>query len=223
VYENKFDSVPNGKTISESVCIILRKSILLKKLELGERLVEAKIAKELKISITPVRYAFTQLLKEGLISVYPFRGTYVTQLTKIFVDEVGVVRELIECKAAEIAFDNITKDDCNKLSYYASKMENLYHDENNVIESIDYDIAFHQLIFDRCNNKLLVEMWELLKPRIKLIQSYGKVNPVVKGRMLKRHMKIVNSLLEEDKNKFLITIKEHLESGFILTKDNLKE
>ena len=43
---------------------------------MGEKLIENKIAKELKVSRTPVRDAFKQLVKERLIEYVPNKGCF---------------------------------------------------------------------------------------------------------------------------------------------------
>ena len=55
----------------------LREAITTGKLEDGERLIEDKIARELKTSRGPVREALRQLEHEGFVVSYPYRGAVV--------------------------------------------------------------------------------------------------------------------------------------------------
>ena len=51
----------------------------------GQRLIEADLTKELKVSRGPVREALKRLAAEGLVSLIPHRGAYIRALTR---DEV---------------------------------------------------------------------------------------------------------------------------------------
>src|SRR5919198_1448847 len=61
----------------EHVVGALREAIIAGRLEDGERLIEDKIARELKTSRGPVREALRQLEHEGFVVSYPYRGAVV--------------------------------------------------------------------------------------------------------------------------------------------------
>src|SRR5512133_855946 len=61
----------------EQVVEVLRDAIVAGTLEDGERLIEDKIARELKTSRGPVREALRQLEHEGFVVSYPYRGAVV--------------------------------------------------------------------------------------------------------------------------------------------------
>lgn len=72
----------------------------------GERIIEEKLARELGVSISPLREALRILEKDGLVELKPRRGTSVTVLTRAHVACMYdiltelyalVVRNLIEC------------------------------------------------------------------------------------------------------------------------------
>lgn len=168
--DTKFDfAIENERSISDKVCETIRRAIISQVFSPDERLVEAKIAKNLNVSITPVRHAFAQLANEGLLVVYPFKGTYVISITKKFIDDVLFTRKTLETAAANLAFKNITQDDCKTLLYYSEESERLFFEEKNLFESVKYDLEFHTLFFERSNNGPLMEMWDMLKNRIQYI------------------------------------------------------
>ena len=99
------------RSASDYVTEVLRKSIITRELAQGERLVEIDIAKKLNVSITPVRHAFMQLSKEGLIEVYPYKGSYVTKITSKLVSDMSVCRTMLEPECALYAYDNFLETD----------------------------------------------------------------------------------------------------------------
>src|SRR2546423_3767236 len=72
----------------EQVVEALREAIVAGKLEDGERLIEDRIARELKTSRGPVREALRQLEHEGFVVSYPYRGAVVLGVSDEEVHEV---------------------------------------------------------------------------------------------------------------------------------------
>jgi DNA-binding transcriptional regulator YhcF (GntR family) len=58
------------KSISDQIYEFLKENILLGKIAPGERIIESRIAEDLKTSRTPVREAFQRLVQDGLVSGY---------------------------------------------------------------------------------------------------------------------------------------------------------
>ena len=69
----------------------------------GVALSELALSDGLRVSRAPVREALRQLAAESLVQVLPQRGTYVSRLDPVKVRDAVFVREMIECRAAELA------------------------------------------------------------------------------------------------------------------------
>jgi DNA-binding GntR family transcriptional regulator len=69
----------------------------------GMALSELAVSQELGVSRAPVRDAFRRLVGEGLLEAVPQRGTFVTRLSRARITDAIFVREVIECRAAELA------------------------------------------------------------------------------------------------------------------------
>ena len=68
------------KSLTELVTENLKERIVSGELDLGSQLSEARIAKELDVSRTPVREAINRLEMEGLLVIEPQRGSFVFNL-----------------------------------------------------------------------------------------------------------------------------------------------
>lgn len=88
-----------GREVYESV----RTAVLDCTLLPGMALSEQAVSEGLGVSRAPVREAFRQLVTEGLLEVVPQRGTFVARLSKARIQDAIFVREVIECRAAELA------------------------------------------------------------------------------------------------------------------------
>lgn len=81
----------------------IRQAILNCTLLPGVALSEQALSEGLGVSRAPVRDALRQLASEGLVQVMPQRGTYVSRIDPLKVRDAVFVREVIECRAAELA------------------------------------------------------------------------------------------------------------------------
>lgn len=88
-----------GRNVYESI----RNAILDCTFLPGIALSEQSVSDSLAVSRAPVREAFRQLATEGLLEAIPQRGSYVAKLSAAKIMDAIFVREMIECKAAELA------------------------------------------------------------------------------------------------------------------------
>ena len=87
--------------LNEQVYDQLRTRILTRQEPAGAKLSLHALADELGVSRSPVHHALTRLVSEGLLSVRPRRGYYVTPVTALAVAEGYDVRLALELHAAE--------------------------------------------------------------------------------------------------------------------------
>lgn len=74
----------------------LRDAIMSGQLKPGHFIVESAVAEQAKVSRGPVREALRRLQQEGLVTLVPNKGTYVTTLTDSEVGELHALRALLE-------------------------------------------------------------------------------------------------------------------------------
>ena len=87
----------------------LREDILLGKYKDMEELKEVVIGKELGVSRTPVREALRQLELEGLVTIIPNKGAYVTGISDKDVNDIFMIRSYLVGLCASWACENITE------------------------------------------------------------------------------------------------------------------
>ena len=90
-------------SLSNQVYLHLRDAILNGTYQAGDSLVETKLAEELGVSRTPIREALRQLELEELVTAVPSRGAVVQGISPQDVDDIFVIRLLIEGQAARWA------------------------------------------------------------------------------------------------------------------------
>ena len=93
----------------------IREDILRGKYKEHEELRENTIGKELGVSRTPVREALRQLELEGLVTIVPNKGAYVTGISQKDVMDIYTIRSLLEGLCARWATENMTDEQLEEL------------------------------------------------------------------------------------------------------------
>ena len=132
----------------------LRKAILKGELKPGERLMEIALAEKLGVSRTPVREAMRKLELEGLVSIIPNKGAYVTGITRKDVEDIYAIRSLLEGLCARWATAYITEKQLDALE------ENIYLSEFHASKGhaqklTELDDQFHDILYEACSSKML--------------------------------------------------------------------
>jgi DNA-binding GntR family transcriptional regulator len=92
----------------------LRNKILTGELSPGTPLIQATLAKDLGVSMTPVREALRDLATEGLVTLLPHKGAAVTSLDLADAKEIHTIRLKLEPDATRLAVDHVTLDVLNR-------------------------------------------------------------------------------------------------------------
>ena len=93
----------------------IREDILNGKYKENDELRENTIGKELGVSRTPVREALRQLELEGLVTIIPNRGAYVTGISQKDIWDIYMIRSHLEGLCARWATEHITDEQMEKL------------------------------------------------------------------------------------------------------------
>jgi len=201
------------RSMSDYVYNTLRQAIVTRQLRAGERLVEAKVSKELNVSPTPVRHAFTRLENQGLLTIFPYKGSYVTVMSREYVEDLYELRLHLEALAAARGVERLTEED---FAYYASLFErsDRAEEQDDFFEAIRCDMLFHERIFQVSGSSVLMEVWDTIKYRIENIQAYTK--PHRKLRLSARHQGMLDALRARDGDAYVVAMREHLKGNLDL-------
>jgi len=89
-------------SISSQIFRVLRERIVRNDLKPGNRISEAEIARNYKVSRQPVREAFIKLAEQRLLAVLPQRGTFISKIDYLFVLDARFLREAIEADIVKL-------------------------------------------------------------------------------------------------------------------------
>jgi DNA-binding GntR family transcriptional regulator len=142
-------------SLSEGVVVpALREAIVEGVLAPGSRLSEVQVAKQLNVSRTPMREAFAQLEREGLVTVLPRVGAYVRAVTPRDVEEIYTVRAALECLAVQLASERITTLGTAQLDDVIEAMQASV-DAGDPVSYVDALDRFYTIVMTIADNRTL--------------------------------------------------------------------
>jgi DNA-binding GntR family transcriptional regulator len=203
------------ETYSEKVANYIKVRILNGNLSPGDPIKETDIASQLSISRAPVREAMLILLREGLIEIHPQRGKKVTSLSAKQIKNSYFTGGVLEAAAVAQAIEHYTDNDITQLDGIISKMKQIADKNGSVSDQAPLDQAFHDLLFSRIDNELIVELCRRTCQGISkflLYRQWVKLFPAT--RVYERHKEIVDALKTKDPQVIEVVIRNHyVESG----------
>ena len=194
--------------LNERVYDELRARVLTRQELSGAKLSLHALADELGVSRSPVHHALTRLVSEGLLSVQPRRGYYVTPVTARAVAEGYDVRLALELIAAERAIERL---DESGLIHFAELLDAtdaaISHEEWDAANA-----AFHEHQIDLAGNALLSSFYRELSVNLMMqVIRGGRVEG--HSNLVTEHRRIVETLLAGDLAATERAIREHIETG----------
>ena len=197
-------------SIREKVYKKVRNNILNGKIQAGERLVEAKIAKEIKTSRTPVREALHMLEREGYIEAIPRVGYQIRQIDRKEMEELCEIRIVNESLAAQWAIDRITPKKIEILERAIATAEKELED-GKIENFVNSDSEFHEVLSKASGSKRLFELCQFLRQhmlryRFKTLNTRETLMEAIKG-----HRAILEKIKAKDKAGVADAMRDHLE------------
>ncbi|MEH7392792.1 GntR family transcriptional regulator [Bacillus sp. JJ1474] len=192
----KLDKIKSVSIASE-VFNQLRLKIINGELKNGQRLVEMDLAKNLGVSRTPVREAIQRLEQEGLVEILPRTHSLVKGISLESINEIILIRSLLEPTAAKVAATKITDDQLLKLKSYLDLSE-VYFQQGRVDELMKVHDLFHAEIIKTSGLIRLVNILENLHDYIVHFRHSFLSRPHLVERSIKEHLEIYEALCRRD-------------------------
>ncbi len=149
-------SLSDDDTTKRRIYRELRRSILMGHRRPGERVSIEELAHSYGTSITPVRDALQLLSQEGLITIRPRSGYFVTRLTLKQLRDLLELREILEVASVERAAERITEEQLTRLEHVHAGYTG--DDDVSYERYTDENRTFHTLIAEASGNRELAEL-----------------------------------------------------------------
>jgi DNA-binding GntR family transcriptional regulator len=174
-----------------------------------ERLIEAALSTMFGVSRYSVRDAFKILETKGLVTVTPFKGVVVSELSKQEVEEIFVIRAALEQLAVRLATELATAQDIKVLRRMVKKIGDA-HLEDNFVAMISADTNFHDYLFQMSQNQSLRRMISELRNRCHIIRYSAWSSPNILEEVMEEHCLLVDAIEARDFAKLSELLESHL-------------
>ena len=199
------------KTKEEYVAEFLREGILAGRFPRSARLKQDDIARQLEISITPVREAFRILEAEGYVLSVAHRGVIVAPFDASATNEIIELRVILESRLTLAAMRNMSREDHAELLKLEREFEKaIARGDRPAVRAINY--RFHSHLYSLARLPQTLHFVQVLWARypfdlINLIG--GRV-----GRAAKEHNGILKAMAAGDEKATLKAVREHIQAGW---------
>lgn len=165
----------------------IREEILSGVYQDGEELREVTLGEKLGVSRTPVREALRQLELEGLVTIVPNKGAYVTSISRKDVEDIYKIRSLLEGLCARWATKNITEQQI--LDMEETLLLSEFHLKRNgkvkTIQVSELDSKFHKVLYEASNSRILEHLLTDFHKYVKMTRQMSVGAPDRAEQLLK--------------------------------------
>ena len=212
------NSINDVKSTSKSkIYRRLRRSIIMGRRKPGERLDVDEVAQRFDTSVTPVRDALQLLSHEGLVTIRPRSGYFVTRITLKELRDMLELRKILELAAIEKACQRVTDEHLDQLSTVHAGYTG--DDEESYDRYTDENRRFHYLLGEASGNQELAEMIGHLHDRLArfmVLRHAGESQEI-------SHAKIVAALREHHVEEARWALLEDIDTSWDEIMDNILE
>ncbi len=120
----------------------------------GEQLGEHDLQNRFGVSRSPLREAFRELEKLGLIEIIPRRGSFVKRISRYDIEENFPIRAALEGLAAQLAVQKISDETLARMEKALDLMGRAVAAKN-INSYYSHHLRFHELFIDSAGNELL--------------------------------------------------------------------
>ncbi|MCT9080094.1 GntR family transcriptional regulator [Streptomyces fulvoviolaceus] len=148
---------PGGEELSlaERAYRAIRDQLVMLEIRPGAPINEDQLAQSLGVGRTPVREALKRLQYERLITTYPRRGTFATDVNITDLAHISEVRQELEPLAAAQAARRATATDRAALMAVRRELENVDPRRGDATELMHLDLQIHRAIYAATHNPYL--------------------------------------------------------------------
>lgn len=198
-------------TKEEYVADFLREGILSGAIPRGMRLKQADLAKELGLSITPIREALKLLAAEGYVLGATHRGALVAPFDMSIAGEVIELRSLLETRLTVHAMRRMTLGEMEQLQRLSQDFDRAYEaGDRNGARAANY--RFHRHLYGLADQPLSFQFVQVLWAKYPfdiINQIGGRV-----GRAAAEHARIIDAVVSRNEEAVAIATREHIRSGW---------
>jgi len=204
------DPISPQKSVTELVVERIREAIILGAFPLGTKLSEQKLADQLQVSRSPVREALVLLQIEGLIRVFPKRGSFVFSPDAHMTQDLCEHRIILETACLTLAIQRNHQGLLEGMRAGIEHMQNAIKASDTKKYSLG-DLMFHRAIIANSNNQSMIKAYETtIGPLMALRTHLFTISGIKLDRSMEEHADMLDACAEQDVSKAQAICAKHI-------------
>jgi DNA-binding GntR family transcriptional regulator len=194
--------------LSEKAYQLIKKKVITLELPPSAVIDEHNLMQQLDLGRTPIREALQRLDSEGLVTVVPRRGTFVSDVSVTDLQKIFELRIILEGFCARLAAQRITEEHIEKMEMVLCDLEELQDGHPPAFISIDK--RFHKLLYRAADNEFLAETLDRLYD-LSLRLWYLVLNRLDDVRdVIEQHHNVLDALRDGDAAQAEMLVQTHI-------------
>lgn len=204
------DPIAPQRSLTEIVADRIREAVILGEFPIGTKLSEQKLADQLQVSRSPVREALVLLQIEGLVHVYPKRGSFVFSPDQITVHDLCEHRTILERACLEFAMRRNPERLMQGLKAGIERMNTAIR-ASDTKEYSRGDLAFHQAIIEASGNQSLIKVYQTtIGPLMAFRTHLFTITGVQLDRSMAEHAELLQACQSNDLRQAQAVCARHI-------------
>jgi len=195
---NKADRGASAKTSPDRVVDAILGSIRSGNFVPGQRLIEADLTRDYRVSRGPVREALKRLAAEGVLTLTRHRGAYVRAMSRGEVRDSLIVLEALVGLMASLAARRIASDENAARMRDAHERLLAFRDDGGTSAFLDERRRFYDTIIQIGGNLELKRMLPLIQIHLLRMQFQAYITPRDREKQFKEYETITETILRGD-------------------------
>jgi DNA-binding GntR family transcriptional regulator len=198
--------------LTDQLYLLIKNQILSHAMSAGDKINIDKLARDLGVSNIPIRESLFRLASEGLVTIVPFKGMFVAEMSLKDIDEIFEIRQSLEELSIRKASNRVPKEILQQL-LQEIQVEEDTTEENGKEDAISrMNEGLHGTILKYAKNENLRQTVMSLIERIYRYLNLHHYQIVIRAEKLE-HEEIIRALLKENTEDAIKAMRLHLQNS----------
>ena len=158
---------------------------------------ERRLAEELGLGLTPVRFALRRLALENLVVILPRRGTLVADLNLADLNKIFEMRIELESLAARLAAERAAPEQLDALAALSAETRRAQECQDNRL-LIELDRRLHRGLAEAAHNEFLLETLDWLYSHVLRLWHISLHRIAGLPQAMEEHCQVIDAVLAGD-------------------------
>lgn len=179
----------------------------------GDKIPERELCERFGVSRTPMREALKVLAADGLVSLAPNRGSWVSKITVAELEEVFPIMGVLEGLSGEMACNHISESQITRIREIHAEMVE-HFEARDMAAYFRTNQAIHEAILEAANNPTLRSMYRSLAARMRRARYLANMTDERWAQAVDEHKQILQALEDRAGKKLATILRQHLQNKF---------